>query len=86
MFGAGDRGHRRMATSLLEAFCMTGFSQGCRQWPVLAGESVADKVRFLPDNSYIIPITRVRIGRHPFGYMDTPLGYRDTLLRHVTEK
>jgi hypothetical protein len=21
---------------------------------------------------------RVRIGGHPFGYMDTPLGYRDT--------
>ncbi len=22
----------------------------------------------------------VRIGRHPFGYVDTPLGYRDTPL------
>jgi hypothetical protein len=23
---------------------------------------------------------RVRIGRHPFGYMDTLLGYRDSIL------
>jgi hypothetical protein len=28
---------------------------------------------------------RVRIGRHPFEYMDTPLGYRDTLLQHVIQ-
>jgi hypothetical protein len=33
----------------------------------------------------LILFRRVRIGRHPFGYMDTPLGYRDTLLQHVMQ-
>jgi hypothetical protein len=27
----------------------------------------------------------MRIGRHPFGYRDTPLGYRDILLQHVMQ-
>jgi hypothetical protein len=44
-------------------------------------EGMKKKVAFFIYIIIILINFRVRIGRHPFGYMDTPLGYRDTLLQ-----